>query len=110
VLQIVGTSIFGYMINVIGVTLAEMRKKQESLNSELAVADKLCKYFSVNTDLSYRMKNFLSDNYKVDKSFSLAEEAKIMEKLNPVLRNEILKETNSKVIRKSLFFLMNFTL
>jgi hypothetical protein len=108
-IKIIGTSMCGYMINVIGMTLTEMQKKRGSLDNELSVADKLCKHFSVNNDLSYRIKNFLVDSYKEDNSFSLAEEAKIMEKLNPALQNEILKKTNSKILQKSLFFSMHFT-
>ena len=79
------------------------------MDNELSVADKICKCFNISSDLAYRVKNYLSNNHKVDRSFSLQEEAQVIDKLNPMLRNEIIKDTNSKVIRKSLFFLTHFT-
>jgi cyclic nucleotide gated channel alpha 1 len=107
--EIVGTSIFGYMINIIGMSLAEMKKERETLDHELSVADKICKCFHVSGELAYRMKNDLTNSHLADRSFSLQEEAQVIDKLNPMLRSEILRDTNSRVIRKSLFFLTHFT-
>ena len=69
--EIIGTSIFGYMINVIGMSLTEMKRERETLDHELSVADKICKCFNINSDLAYRMKNFITNNHKVDRTFSV---------------------------------------
>jgi hypothetical protein len=109
VVEIIGTSIFGYMINIIGMTLSELKNRDESLEKEITITDKISRCFAVKDDLTYRLKSFLRNNYKVDSSFSIAEEMKLLEKLNPVLRKELLEETNTKVIKKSIFFLTHFS-
>lgn len=86
IVEILGTSIFGYMINIIGMTLSEMKSKDEALEKELTITDKMSKCFSIKDDLTYRLKSFLKNNHKVDSSFSIAEEKKLIEKLNPVLK------------------------
>ena len=106
--EIVGTSIFGYMINVIGMSLTEMKRERETLDHELSVVDKISKCFGIKPDLTYQMKNHLTNNQKVDRTFSLQEEANVMQKLNPMLRDDIIRDTNNRILRKSLFFLTNF--
>jgi len=39
----------------------------------------------------------------------LQDETRLIEKLNPVLKQELLEETNSKIMKKSIFFLTQFT-
>lgn len=88
--EILGTSIFGYMINIIGMTLSELKSRDEALEKEMTIADKISKCFSIKDDLTYRLKNFLKNNHKADESFSLQDETRLIEKLNPVLKQELL--------------------
>lgn len=73
VVEILGASIFGYMINIIGMTLSELKNRNEALEKEITITDKISKCFAVNDDLTYRLKSFLRNNYKVDSSFSIAD-------------------------------------
>lgn len=79
------------MINIIGMTLTELKAKNEALETELTITDKISKCFNIQDDLTYRIKSFLKNNHKVDSSFSLLEETKLIDKLNPVLKRELLE-------------------
>lgn len=78
IVEILGTSLFGYMINIIGITLSELKNRNEALEKEVTMADKISKCFSIKDDLAYRLKSFLRNNYKVDSSFSIVEEKKLL--------------------------------
>lgn len=67
-------------------------------------------------DLAHRFRQFLKDNQKADTTFTIKDERKILDKLKPTLRNgrtshnpEILQVAHTKLIKKSLFFLTNFS-
>jgi hypothetical protein len=73
IIEILGASIFGYMINIIGMTLALLKERNEALEAELTITEKISKCFNLEDDLTYRIKSFLRNNHKVDASFSLGE-------------------------------------
>lgn len=58
--ELTGSALFGYLINVIGVTMAELkyqsvifRKERESLKEELDIADRMVKTLPLKEDLAY---------------------------------------------------------
>ena len=56
-IQIVGTAIFGYMINVIGITVNEINKKNQEFEEHEATLFKLKNHYHLSRELCYRMKN-----------------------------------------------------
>mgnify|MGYP000861631130 FL=1 len=115
-IELTGSALFGYIINVIGMTMTELKKDKQNLQEELGIAENLVKCLSLKEDLAYRLKSFLKDNQKANTYFSLKDEKRIWDKLNPDLKQstlwvdvDILQETNVRVIKKCLFFLTYFS-
>lgn len=69
--EIVGTSKFGSTTNVVNISLAKMKRERKTLYLELSVIDKISKYLDVKPNLSYQMKNHLTNSQKAAKIFSL---------------------------------------
>ena len=56
-IQIVGTAIFGYMINVIGITVSEIQKKNAQFQEHQSTIFKLKEHYKLSRELCYKMKS-----------------------------------------------------
>lgn len=57
VIQIVGTAIFGYMINVIGITVNEIQKKNQEFEEHKGTIFKLRDHYGLSRELCFKMKS-----------------------------------------------------
>ena len=69
--EILGCAIFGYMINIIGMILSDMRKAKETLEEEILITKKLGKCFNLSRNLTYQVMNYIENNHKTDESFTV---------------------------------------
>jgi hypothetical protein len=56
-IQVVGTAVFGYMINVIGITVNEIQKKNLEFEEHQATILKMKDHYNLTRELCYKMKN-----------------------------------------------------
>lgn len=55
--QLIGTAVFGYMINVIGITVDEIKKKNEEFDNYQETIDKLRDHYQLSRELCHKMKH-----------------------------------------------------
>lgn len=62
--------------------IPSLRKDAEKMEYNLNVLKKTSKYFSLSKELSYRIRNCLENNHKVESAFSVEDEKNLMDSLN----------------------------
>ena len=59
VIQVVGTAIFGYMINIVGITVKEIQNRQTEFDQKQSTIGKLKDHYKLSNELCYRLKKDL---------------------------------------------------
>lgn len=95
-IQVVGTAIFGYMINVIGITVNEIQKKNLEFEEHQATILKMKDHYNLTRELCYKMKNDIKKKESQSKETPLKnnEETEFLEYIDSSLKEEFVLETN----------------
>ena len=100
------------MINVIGITVDNINKKNEEYDNYQETISKLKDHYQLSEDLCIEMKRDIENKYnKEHKAVSLKknEEMDFLEYVDSTVKKNFILETNIRIIKKSIFFLTYFT-
>ena len=60
IIQVFGTAIFGYMINVVGITVKEIQDKTMQFEAKQSTINKLKDHYKLSRELCYKFKKDIS--------------------------------------------------
>ena len=69
----------------------------------------LSNYYDLDKDVTIKVRDYLVANNTSQEKFNTEDEDKFLSKISEDLREDITNETNTKLIRKSLFFICGWT-
>jgi hypothetical protein len=109
--EICGTSFFGYMISVIGGIVDKKNMKNEEYDNYQETITKLRDHYQLSGELCQKMKGDIKDKYNKQKATPLKkiEESEFLDYVDPLVKKDFIHETNIRIIKKSIFFLTYFT-
>ena len=106
--MLMGTLIFGYSINSIGLLINRIDQRGKEFREKMAIIDNFMNKGNFNEDLRTKVKNYLQYIWKSeDKNLEKAEE--IIMNLPSNMRKEILLESVGKIINNTSFLKNNFS-
>ena len=106
--MLMGTLIFGYSINSIGILINRIEQRGKELGEKMTIIDNFMDKSNIKEDLRIKVKNYLQYIWKSDdKSLEKAEE--IIKNLPINLREEILFESVGKLIQNTSVLKNNFS-
>jgi hypothetical protein len=98
-----------YVINEIGANLSQIHEKRNTLEKDIANAQKLIKCNELGNQSRNQMLDHLVHNQLVNEELSIEAEEVLLDKLSEEFKTEIKESTQLKEIRRNLFVLINFT-
>ncbi|KAL4493293.1 hypothetical protein ABPG73_007100 [Tetrahymena malaccensis] len=107
--MILFSCVFAYSINNIGFILQEIEKSSKELNDSIIIIQRYLIRKNVNTSLQSRVRHYLSFLAKEQKDRNQQSENQILQVLSNKLRNEIVVEINSRIIKNNAIFSANFS-
>ena len=108
IVMLIGTLIFGYSINSIGVLINRIEERGKELSEKMTIIDIFMNKGNIKEDLRIKVKNYLQYIWKTDdKNLEKAEQ--IIDTLPSNLREEIILESTGKLIKNALILKNNFS-
>ncbi|KAL4445933.1 hypothetical protein ABPG74_010925 [Tetrahymena malaccensis] len=102
-------TIFGYMVNMIGIILEEMNKLNENKLRDINIINKYMKRKHITKDLKARVNLDLEYLYLRSMKQKSDDEYNVLSKISPELQNEIKIEYNKNIVSKIKCLMNNFS-
>ena len=64
---------------------------------------------NINEELQFRVRQYLSYIMKIENIHNIAEEQRSIDQLNPQLKEELIIQTNGKIVNNCSIFVENFS-
>ena len=106
---ILGSASFAFFMNSIGMILNDMSKQDNEFQKQLGLVNKYMSRNNINEELQFRVRQYLSYIMTIENVQNIAEEAKSIDQLNPQLREDIIIQTNGKIVNSCVIFAENFS-
>ncbi|EAR94838.2 cation channel family protein (macronuclear) [Tetrahymena thermophila SB210] len=107
--MILFSCVFAYSINNIGFILQEIEKSSKELNDSIIIIQRYLNRKNVNAQLQSRVRHYLNFLAKEQKDRDQQSENQVLQILSNKLRNEIIVETNSRILKNNSIFGANFS-
>ncbi|EAR94837.3 cation channel family protein (macronuclear) [Tetrahymena thermophila SB210] len=107
--MILFSCVFAYSINNIGFILQEIEKSSKELNDSITIIQRYLKRKNINAFLQSRVRHYLSFLANEQKDRNQQSENQILQILSNKLRNEIVVEINSRILKNNALFSANFS-
>ncbi|EAR90607.2 cyclic nucleotide-binding domain protein (macronuclear) [Tetrahymena thermophila SB210] len=107
--MILFSCVFAYSINNIGFILQEIEKSSKDLNDNISTIQRYLNRKNVNIQLQSRVRHYLSFLAEEQKDRDQLAENQIFQILSNKLRNEIVIEINSRILKNYSIFSANFS-
>ena len=101
--------LFAYSLNSIGIIVSDIAKRSNEFQKKLKTINGYMKQKKINADLRMRVNKYLEYICYEEKVEQLEEESQIIGQLSEALKQELLLEANSEIIRNIKLFSRNFS-
>ena len=101
--------LFAYSLNSIGMIVSNIAKRNDEFQKNKTLINGYMKQKKINSDLRMRINKYLEYIYYEEKVEQIEEEAEIIGKLSDSLKQELLLEANSSIIKNLKMFTRNFS-
>lgn len=98
-----------YVINEIGANLSLIHERRNTLEKDIANAQKIIRFNHMDNQARTRMLDYLMRNQPPNEELSVDDEEALLDKLSEEFKGEIKEDGQMRAIKKNLFFLANFT-
>ena len=106
--MLIGSFGLGYCVNTVGILLGRMEESYKEFNENIKIVDNLMRRKNINQTLKIKVKKYLEFLWN-SQNKNLEKEEEILEKLPVSLRNEILLESNVKLLKEFQLLAGNFS-
>ena len=96
---------FGYNINCVGNLINAIRQEELAKSDKLRVLDSLVKRNSVSKQIRHELREYITEEAKINQTSNHSEEKQLLKELPETLRSNYLKEANRKVFSHFQSFL-----
>ena len=101
--------IFAYTLNVVGNIIHQISKNKSHFLNNIMIINEYMNKKNINFDLRMRIRKYLEYVWEEEQYQNSEEEDLIINKLSNTLKEELLLETNGKIMRQIPFFNNNFS-
>ncbi|KAL4433150.1 hypothetical protein ABPG74_010845 [Tetrahymena malaccensis] len=101
--------VFGYILSVIGLILAEIEKKQENQTKDIRTINEYMNQKNISNDLKARVNQNIIHYYQNNFQQQQIENNEVLSKISSELKEQLLKEYNMKILEKIPVLFQNFS-
>jgi len=105
----IACGLFAYTLNVVGNIIQQISKNKSQFLNNIMVINGYLNKKNINFDLRMRIRKYLEYVLEEEITNNNAEENSIIDKLSSSLKEELLLETNGKILKGIPFFINNFS-
>ncbi len=105
----IACGIFAYSINKIGIIVSENAKRENEFQRDLNIINEFMQNKEIYFDLRMRVRKYFEYIWYEEKVEKLDEQSIIIGKLSDSLKEELLLEANSSILRNLKMFSFNFS-
>ncbi|KAL4462920.1 hypothetical protein ABPG72_019572 [Tetrahymena utriculariae] len=92
--------VFAYSFNLVGVIVQEMNKKNKEFKRDISLVNYYMEKLSISNELKYQVRKYLEYQHIYNEDITLSEEQYILNKLSPALKEKLILDANTQIIRK----------
>ena len=105
----IACGLFAYTLNVVGNILQQINNKKSQFIKNIMVINEYLNKKNINYDLRMRIRKYLEYVWEEELFHNNEEENSIMDKLSSSLKEELLLETNGRILQEISFLVNNFS-
>lgn len=90
---------FAYSFNLIGIIVQDMNKRNKEFKKDICLVNYYMEKMNINMDLKYQVRKYLEYQHNSNEDLSLENETYILSKLSQTLKDKIIIDANSQILK-----------